>query len=116
MKYVEAIGMLVLVVIFYSIFLTFYKKYCNESLVMQEERNQDLRDYLAKNPFIQVEGQMLQKYEQSDYHENGEDIPIDEIKILAQKIASGKKIRAKKDLQLQKNYPDELEIEIKNIN
>ena len=42
-------------------------------------------------------------------------VPIKEIKALAKEIAGGKRIRAKRGLQLQQNYPKELEVELAKL-
>ncbi len=53
--------------------------------------------------------------EKQEKSENKEEIPIKKLRALAKKIKKGTRIRGKGDLQLQANYPNELEAEIKKL-
>lgn len=131
----------VLIVLFFL-----YKKYFGDrNSEREDERLQAFKDYLQQNPKLnlclhdkngnsievqtQFQQEQVQEFKPIEHkplespttHETEliipqSRIPIKGIKDLAKKIAGGKRIRAKKDLELQSNYPKELEAELLKIN
>ncbi len=117
----------VLIVLFFL-----YKKYFGDrNAEREDERLQAFKDYLQDSPnlnlclhdkkgnSLQVETEFkpVEEFKPIEHKplENPK-IPTKEIKELAKKVAGGKRIRAKKDLELQANYPKELEAELLKIN